>query len=131
MNSVILIGRLTRDPELRYTQGSNLAVTTFTLAVDRQKKEGENGNADFIRIVVYGKQAENCNKYLVKGRQAAVNGRIQTGSYTNKSGDRVYTTDVIASRIEFLGDSKQESTATETHYQDQMAFEAVDDDIPF
>lgn len=131
MNSVILIGRLTRDPELRYTQGSNLAVATFTLAVDRQKKEGENGSADFIRIVVYGKQAENCNKYLVKGRQAAVNGRIQTGSYTNKSGDRVYTTDVIASRIEFLGDSKQESTATETHYQDQMAFEAVDDDIPF
>ena len=130
MNSVILIGRLTRDPELRYTQGSNLAVATFTLAVDRPKKEGENGSADFIRIVVYGKQAENCNKYLVKGRQAAVNGRIQTGSYTNKSGDRVYTTDVIASRIEFLGDSKQESTATETHYQDQMAFEAVDDDIP-
>lgn len=74
MNSVILIGRLTKDPELRYTQGSNLAVATFTLAVDRQKKEGENGSADFIRIVVYGKQAENCDKYLAKGRQAAVNG---------------------------------------------------------
>lgn len=110
-------------------------MTSFTLAVDGQRgKDGEQ-RADFIRIVVFGKQAENCNKYLSKGRQAAVVGRIHTDSYTNKNGDRVYTTDVVASRVEFLGGSKQETTAepqnTETYYPEQIAFEAVDDDIPF
>ena len=141
MNSVTLIGRLTKDPELRFTQGSNLAVTTFTLAVDRQRKEGEESKADFIRIVVYGKQAENCNKYLAKGRQAAVLGRIQTGSYTKQSGDRVYTTDVIANRVEFLG-GKQETMfdpddiprtdpAMGMVSPESMAFEGVYDAIPF
>lgn len=102
MNSVALIGRLTRDVELSYTP-QQTAVGKFTLAVDRPKRNGEDAGADFIRITVFGKQAESCNRYLSKGRQAAVTGRINTGSYKNKNGDTVYTTDVIAERVEFIG----------------------------
>lgn len=105
MNSVVLIGRLARDPELGYTP-QNLACAHFTLAVDRSRKDGEQ-NADFIRITVFGKQAETCDRYLSKGRQAAVHGRIQTGSYKNKDGVTVYTTDVIADNVEFLGGSQE------------------------
>ncbi len=99
MNSVVLIGRLTRDPELRYTPDQN-AIASFTLAVDRPFSKEK--TADFIRIVVFGKQAENCERFLSKGRQAAVSGRIQTGSYKDKNGETRYTTDVIADRVEFL-----------------------------
>lgn len=97
MNNVILIGRLTDKPELNYTPNTQTAKATFTLAVDRQKE-----GADFIRIIVWGKQAEACANNLTKGRQAAVLGHIQTGSY-NKDGQKVYTTDVVADRVEFLG----------------------------
>ncbi len=100
MNVVVLIGRLTRDPELRYIPETQNAVCTFTLAVDRPMSRDR--QADFIRITVFGKQAENCAKFITKGRQVAVEGRIQTGSYQNKNGDTVYTTDVIANRVEFL-----------------------------
>ncbi len=102
MNSVILIGRLTRDPETRHS-GDGLAITRFSLAIDRptKSKNGER-QADFPNIVVFGKQAENCEKYLSKGRLAAVQGRIQTGSYTNKDGNKVYTTEVVAERVQFL-----------------------------
>ena len=102
MNVVVLIGRLTRDPELRYTQNQD-PVCTFTLAVDNPYSRDPNGKADFIRITVFGKQAENCSKYLAKGSQAGVEGRIRTGSYQNKNGDTVYTTDVYANRVQFLG----------------------------
>lgn len=110
MNSVNLIGHLTRDPELRYTQ-SNQTVCTFTLAVDkglsRDKREESESvgkpTADFPRIMVWGKQAENVSRYLSKGSQCGVIGRIQTGSYQDKeTGKTVYTTDVIADRVEFL-----------------------------
>lgn len=97
MNNVILIGRLTDKPELNYTPNTQTAKATFTLAVDRQKE-----GADFIRIIVWGKQAEACANNLTKGRQAAVLGHIQTGSY-NRDGQKVYTTDVVADRVEFLG----------------------------
>ena len=103
MNSVVLIGRLARDPELSYTPNTQTAVTRFTLAVDRPRRQGEDQGADFIRITVFGRQAETCDRYLSKGRQAAVLGRIQTGSYKNREGATVYTTDVIADRVEFLG----------------------------
>ena len=103
MNSVVLIGRLTRDPELSYTPNTQSAVTRFTLAVDRPRRQGEDQGADFIRITVWGKQAETCDRYLSKGRQVAVLGRIQTGSYKNREGVTVYTTDVVADRVEFLG----------------------------
>ncbi len=100
MNSVILVGRLTRDPEIRYFSENQRAVTTFTLAVDRPY--AKDGGADFLRIVVYGKSAENCATYLSKGSQVAVQGRIQTGSYETKTGEKRYTTDIIADRVEFL-----------------------------
>ncbi|MDO4482305.1 MAG: single-stranded DNA-binding protein [Bacillota bacterium] len=100
MNSVALVGRLTRDPELRYTAGTQTAVATFTLAVDRPFSK--NNETDFIRIVVYGRPAENCGTYLAKGSLVGVQGRIQTGSYETKTGEKRYTTDVIADRVEFL-----------------------------
>lgn len=111
MNKVLLIGRLTRDPELRYTQ-ANQAVCTFTLAVDKRlsrerREEAEAANrptADFPRITVWGRQAENASRYLFKGSQCAVEGRIQTGSYQDReTGKTVYTTDVVAENVEFLG----------------------------
>jgi single-strand DNA-binding protein len=106
MNSVILIGRLTRDPELSYTPNTQAAMCRFTIAVDRPRRNGEDQGADFIRITVWDRQAENCNRYLSKGSQVAVHGRIQTGSYKNREGVTVYTTDVVADRfggVEFLG----------------------------
>ena len=101
LNKVVLIGRLTKDPELRYT-ASGIAVARFTLAVDRgfKNQDGER-EADFIPITVWRTQAENCAKHLQKGRLVAVVGRIQTGSY-DKDGQRVYTTDVVADEVRFL-----------------------------
>lgn len=110
MNSVILIGRLARDPELSYTPNTQTACCRFNLAVDRPKRNGEDQGADFIRITVWGRQAETCDRYLSKGRQIAVNGRIQTGSYKNRSGETVYTTDVVADRVEFLGGNSQQQS---------------------
>ena len=103
MNKVILVGRLTRDPEIRYTSGQNqTAVGRYTLAVDRRyKKEGDEQTADFINCVTFGRGAEFAEKYLHQGTKIAVVGRIQTGSYTNKDGQRVYTTDVVAEEQEF------------------------------
>lgn len=133
MNNVTLIGRLTRDPEVRYTSGTQMAVARFNLAVDRQyKREGE-PTADFIPIVVFGKTAELCEKYIAKGRQVAIEGRIQTGNYTNKDGNKVYTTDVVANRVEFLGyakDSNAAAPAEDTGIPE--GFQPIDDDdIPF
>lgn len=107
MNQVVLIGNLTRDPELRYSTGGNqTAICRFTIAVNERRRNPQTqeweDNASFIPIVVFGKQGENCDRYLAKGRKVAVNGRIQTGSYTNKEGQKVYTTEVIANNVEFL-----------------------------
>lgn len=102
MNSVQLIGRLTRDPEIRYTSGSQMAVASFTIAIDRPTRAGGERQTDFPRITVFGRQAETCEKYLAKGRKVAIEGRIQTGSYQNKNGETIYTTDVVANRVEFL-----------------------------
>ncbi len=103
MNRVILMGRLTRDPEIRYSQGeSATAVARYTLAVDRRfNRNGDENNADFIGCVAFGKQAEFAERYLHKGIKMLVTGRIQTGSYTNKDGVRVYTTDVVVEDQEF------------------------------
>jgi len=103
MNSVVLIGRLARDPELSYTPNTQTAVARFTIAVDRPRRQGEDQGADFIRVTVWGRQAETCDRYLAKGRQVAVLGRITTGSYKNREGATVYTTEVTADRVEFLG----------------------------
>ena len=143
MNNVVLIGRLTRDPELRYIPNSGTPVSTFTLAVDKnlskeKKMEMEAKNqptADFIRIVVWGKQAENCANFLNKGKLVGINGRIQTGSYDDKDGKRVYTTDVVAGSVEFLewGDNNQKSSgSTGSDFSDIDGFHPTDnDDIPF
>lgn len=108
MNTVILIGRLTKKPELEYTAG-NTPVTKFSIAVDRRKKED---GADFIRITVYGKQAESICRYMDKGRQVAVSGRIQTGSY-EKDGRTIYTTDIVGDHVEFLGSAERTTDRTE------------------
>jgi len=103
MNSVVLIGRLARDPEVSYTANTQTAVCHFTLAVSRPRRNGEDQGADFLRVTVFGRQAENCGRYLAKGRQAAVHGRIETGSYKNREGVTVNTVDIIADNVEFLG----------------------------
>ena len=123
MNQVFLTGRLTKDPETRYTSGSQIAVCTFTLAVDRPTKQEEEKKADFPRITVFGRQAENCEKYLSKGKKVAVQGRLQTGSYQNSQGQKVYTTDVIAERIEFLEWGEQKKP--------QEEFQALDEELPW
>lgn len=117
MNTVTLIGRLARDPELSYTPNTQTACCRFTLAVDRPRKNGEDQGADFIRIVVWGAQGENCDRYLSKGRQVAVMGRIQTGSYKDRNGQTVYTTDVVADRVEFLGSAGGENSRSDGSYQ--------------
>lgn len=103
MNKVILMGRLTRDPEVRYSgqDGNQLAIARYTLAVDRRFKRDENQTADFIQCVAFGKQGEFAEKYLHQGTKLVVEGRIQTGSYTNKEGQKVYTTEVIVENCEF------------------------------
>ena len=103
MNKVILMGRLTRDPEVRYSQGENAtAVARYTLAVDRRfNRNNDEQTADFINCVAFGKSGEFAEKYLHKGTKIAITGRIQTGSYTNKDGVKVYTTDVVVEDQEF------------------------------
>jgi single-strand DNA-binding protein len=102
MNKTVLMGRLTADPQVRYSQGDNAtAVARYTLAVNRKfKKDGE-PTADFVPCVVFGKSAEFTEKYFRKGMQVAISGRIQTGSYTNKDGNKIYTTDVVVEEQEF------------------------------
>jgi len=144
MNVVILIGRLTRDPELRYIPGTGTPVATFTLAVDKEvskekKKEIESKGqptADFINIIAWGKQAENCANYLKKGRLAAVSGRLQSRSYEGRDGIKRYVTEVVAARVEFL-EWRNNNTGAELGSEDIDfpgidGFEPVDDDnIPF
>lgn len=105
MNKVVLIGRLTKDPELRFTPGNGAAVTTVTIAIDRYNSKTGEREADFVPVVVWGKQAENLANYMTKGKRIAVSGRIQTRSYEGKDGKRVYVTEVVADQfggIQFL-----------------------------
>ena len=118
MNKVILMGRLTRDPEVRYSQGENaLAIARYTLAVDRRaaRREGE-ATADFINCVAFGRSAEFAERYLRQGTKIVVSGRIQTGSYTNKDGQKVYTTEVVVEESEFA-ESKAASGTSNNSYQ--------------
>lgn len=143
MNSVVLIGRLTRDPDVRYTSASQMAVARFTIAIDRPTRQNGDRQTDFPNIVVFGKQAENCEKYLAKGRLVGIQGRLQTGSYQNKDGATVYTTDVVADRVEFLewGDRPKKETepahtfAHEEHQESMNMYPAefrdIDEDVPF
>ncbi len=143
MNSVNLVGRLVRDVELRFVPGSGTAVANFTLAIDKgltrdKKQEFENQGkptADFIRIVVWGKQAENCSQYLEKGKQVAIQGSIQTGQYKSPTGETRYTTEVLANRVFFIewGEKKDKDTDFsfgDVSFDDYQKIED-DDDVPF
>lgn len=128
MNKVILMGRLTRDPDIRYTQGANqMAVARYTLAVDRRvarRQDGGNDNqptADFIGCVAFGRSAEFAEKYLHQGTKIVAEGRIQTGSYTNKDGQKVYTTDVVIENQEFA-ESKASSGSGNSGYSAARSF---------
>ncbi|MCU6761766.1 Helix-destabilizing protein [uncultured Roseburia sp.] len=116
MNKVILMGRLTRDPEVRYSQGEqSTAVARYTIAVDRRfKRDSDTQTADFIGCVAFGRQGEFAEKYFRKGTKIAITGRIQTGSYTNKDGQRVYTTDVVVEEQEF---AESKAASAENSFQ--------------
>ena len=117
MNKVILMGRLTRDPEVRYSAGENaLAIARYTLAVDRRFRRDGEATADFISCVVFGRGAEFAEKYFHQGIRIVVSGRIQTGSYTNREGQKVYTTEVVVEEQEFA-ESKNASSANTQSYQ--------------
>jgi len=143
VNSVVLIGRLTRDPELRFLPGNGTPVSRFSLAIDKplsrdKKQELEakgQPTADFINIVVWGRQAENCANYLAKGRLTAVQGRLQSSSYEGRDGIKRYVTEVVAERVEFLewGDNKGSDFSNDSSdFSGIEGFHAVDDDdIPF
>ena len=148
MNVVALIGNLTRNPEVRYTN-DHMAIASFSIAINRPpKKDGTDGGADFPRVTVFGKQAENCERFLHRGSKVGIVGKIQTGSY-EKDGQRVYTTDIVADRVEFLGRPQEANAAQDqnvidfqnkqaanhtpaTAAQASNAWKAInDDDIPF
>lgn len=124
MNSVILTGRLTKNPELRYTSGTQMAICNFNLAVDRPVKKGEEKQADFPRVICFGKTAENLERFCNKGSMIAVQGRIKTGQY-EKDGRTTYTTDVVADRIEFLSWNKEGDEPVPN------GFAAVEEEVPF
>ncbi|MDI9241904.1 single-stranded DNA-binding protein [Fusibacillus kribbianus] len=140
MNKVILMGRLTRDPDVRYSQGEKAtAVARYTLAVDRRfSRSGGNGNdqtADFIGCVAFGRSAEFAEKYLRQGMKIAISGRIQTGSYTNREGQKVYTTDVVVEEQEFVEKKNAEMDKPVSNPDDDGFMNVpdnVDDDgLPF
>ncbi|MGI6065267.1 MAG: single-stranded DNA-binding protein [Bacillota bacterium] len=129
LNRVILIGRLTKDPELRYTP-NGVAVATFTLAVDRMRKNAQGEReTDFINIVVWQKQAENCANYLSKGKLAAVDGRLQIRSYQGQDGQRRWVTEVVAETVRFLSPKDTGSVDPSGFIDAEVA--PPDDDLPF
>lgn len=131
MNKVVLIGRLTKDPELRFTPGTGAAVTTLTLAVDRYNTKTGQKEADFIPIVIWGKQAESAANYLIKGSQAAISGRIQTRSYDAKDGSKRYVTEVVADMsggVQFLGGKR---TGVNQDTQGSHSFGDMNQDDPY
>ena len=116
MNKVILMGRLTRDPEVRYTTNTNALVCSFSLAVNRRFKSEGQPDADFINVVVWGKTAEFCSKYFTKGQQVGVIGRLQTRNYDDKDGKKVYVTEVIAEEAHFADSKRDNANAFETGF---------------
>lgn len=113
MNKVIIAGRLTRDPEVRYSQGENsTAIARYTLAVDRRRQRDGEATADFINCVAFGKLGEFAEKYCRKGTKLLIVGHIQTGSYTNRDGQKVYTTDVVVEEQEFAESKKQDTSSS-------------------
>ena len=140
MNKVILMGRLTRDPEVRYSQVENAtAIARYTIAVDRRYKKEGDASADFIGCVAFGKLGEFAEKYLRKGTKVVVTGRIQTGSYTNKDGQKVYTTDVVVEENEFAESKRSDDNAPASSAPASMPEgngfmnipDGIDEELPF
>ena len=141
LNHVVLMGRLARDVEVRYSQSQNgeMAVGRFSIAVDRYTNRGDENKADFINCVAFGKTAEFISKYFGKGNMLAVIGRITTGSYTNKDGVKVYTTDVVVERASFTGEKRELQDAggheSQPSIKDSDGFmkvdESIEDELPF
>ena len=135
MNKVIEMGRLVREPEIRYSQGANTTcIARYTLAVDRKFKQEGQPNADFINCIAFGKLGELAEKYLHKGVKIAVTGRIQTGSYTNKDGQKVYTTDVVVEEQEFCESKPQSNSQPQPTQSNNDGFMNIDtdmDSLPF
>lgn len=138
MNKIILMGRLVRDPEVRYSQGnSSMAIARYALAVDRKFKRDGEPTADFINCIAFGKNGEFAEKYLHKGIKILVEGRIQTGSYTNKDGVKVYTTDVVVESCEFAesknaNQSERPQAAPQTDSDGFMSIpDGIDEELPF
>ena len=134
MNKVILIGRLTKDPEVRYTQGDNAsAVARYTLAIDRRFKRDGEPTADFINCVAFAKNAEFAEKYLRQGTKIAIVGRIQTGSYTNRDGQKIYTTDIVVEEQEFAESKQTVETVSPSAYttpkNPESEWQNIDDSI--
>jgi single-strand DNA-binding protein len=137
MNKVVLVGRLTRDPEIKYTQGQpSMCIATYTLAVDRRgaKKDGQQ-TADFISCIAFGKAGEFAEKYLHKGMKIAVSGHIQTGSYAKQDGTKVYTTDVVLDSQEFCESKQSADNSTATQQSGIDGFmqipDGIDEALPF
>lgn len=129
MNKVVLIGRLTKDPDLRFVAGSGTAICRFTIAVNRRKKDD---GADFINCTSWGKTAETISQYLTKGREIAIVGRINTGSYDDKDGKKIYTTDVAVESFEFIGSGNKRGTDSTFNNGFDNDIEPVHDgDMPF
>lgn len=134
MNRVVLIGRLTKNPELRFTPGTGLAVSTFTIAVDRRANKEGKKETDFIPIVVWGKQGENVANYMSKGKLIGISGRIQTRNYEGKDGIKRYVTEIVADEVQFLerSDNSSNTAANNNNYDDGWSDPVDDsDDIPF
>lgn len=131
LNRVILIGRLTKDPELRYSP-SGVGVTNFTLAVERPFKTNGEKETDFINIVTFKKTAESCANYLSKGRLTAVEGRIQTRNYENNEGRKIYVTEIVADNVRFLESSKKNDQPSNNQQENNSTYpEISDSDLPF
>jgi len=129
MNKVVIIGRLTKDPELKYTPGNGTAVTTITVAVDRQKQKDKAKEVDFIPVVIWGKQAEATAQYMSKGKLIAIAGRIQTRTYEAKDGGKRYVTEVVAEDVQFLEWGEKPQGNSSSDYSDM---EPIDDEnLPF
>jgi single-strand DNA-binding protein len=128
MNKIILLGRLTKDPEVKYTP-TNKVVAQFTLAVDRPYSKDKQREADFIPVVIWGKQAETCGNYLSKGQRALVEGRLQIRNYEAKDGQKKYVTEVIAERFEFI--ERREQGSQQTHGEENQDFQGFGSAVPF
>jgi single-strand DNA-binding protein len=138
MNKVVLIGRMTKDPELRFTPGSGAAVTTITLAIDKYNSKTGQREADFVPVVIWGKQAESTANCLTKGSQVAISGRVQTRNYENKEGQKVYVTEIVADQfggVEFLGskgnNNQSQHDVFEGDFEEDITPIQNDPDMPF